>query len=141
MAAFVHSLRKTFHGGPITILSPHVTGNNILVVHDDRPRESAVCCMSIEPLLTAKQAFQLVVKKPPSTFLELMTAGRHPATLTDTVFSPSNLWHVTLLSVHCHCTGGIRGATALHQYQEHHWYLLEGRTMLPNACEQGYHRP
>ena len=42
---------------------------------------------SIEPLHTAKRVSRLVEI---SAFLEFMTAGKHPATLTDTIFSLSH---------------------------------------------------
>ena len=47
---------------------------------------------SIEPLHTAKRVSRLVEISAPSAFLELMTmtAGKHPATLTDTIFSLSH---------------------------------------------------
>ena len=41
--------------------------------------------MSIEPLHTAKRASRLVEITTPSAFLEFMTAGKHPAMLTDTI--------------------------------------------------------
>ena len=48
---------------------------------------------SIEPLHTVKQASRLVERTAPCAFLEFMTAGKHPATLTDTIFSLSSLSH------------------------------------------------
>ena len=45
---------------------------------------------SIEPLHTVKRASRLVERTAPCAFLEFMTAGKHPATLTDTIFSLSH---------------------------------------------------
>ena len=45
---------------------------------------------SIEPLHTVKRASRLVERTAPCVFLEFMTAGKHPATLTDTIFSLSH---------------------------------------------------
>ena len=45
---------------------------------------------SIEPLHTARRVSRLVEIAAPSAFLELMTAGKHPATVTDTIFSLSH---------------------------------------------------
>ena len=61
---------------------------------------------SIEPLHTGKRASRLVEISTPSAFLELMTAGKHPATLMDTYLpSPSDLWHVAVVSQwHHRCT-------------------------------------
>ena len=45
---------------------------------------------SIEPLHTAKRASRLGKIIAPSAFLEFMTAGKHPTTLMDTIFSLSH---------------------------------------------------
>ena len=42
---------------------------------------------AIKLLPTAKRVSRLVEIITPSAFLEFMTAGKHPATLTDTIFS------------------------------------------------------
>ena len=57
---------------------------------------------SIEPLHTVKQASRLVERTAPCAFLEFMTAGKHPATLTDTIFSLFSLSHRDLASMQWH---------------------------------------
>ena len=44
----------------------------------------------IEPLHTVRWASRLVERTAPCAFLEFMTAGKHPATLTNTIFSLSH---------------------------------------------------
>ena len=65
-------------------------GNDILVVtdldkvlYDDAVDRAA-------PHQAVKRASRLVERTAPCAFLEFMTAGKHPATLTDTIFSLSN---------------------------------------------------
>ena len=88
---------------------------------------------SIEPLHTVKRASRLVERTAPCAFLEFMTAGKHPATLTDTIFSLS---HRDL----AHRCSQCNGITEKHVRAKNSngttvgkFYLLRGRfTLLPS---------
>ena len=60
---------------------------------------------SIESLHTVKRASRLVERTAPCAFLEFMTAGKHPATLTDTIFSLFSLSHRDLARRCSQCNG------------------------------------